>query len=66
MDPIPGEAVETLWPLPRAGNPGSRPVEGITGDLYTHMSPVGNAGLFDRLARLTAVRTHLYALLCYQ
>jgi predicted CoA-substrate-specific enzyme activase len=45
-------AVQDLWCAPRWGAPGERPVVGVTGDLYTRMNPVGNAGLFRRLEEL--------------
>jgi predicted CoA-substrate-specific enzyme activase len=38
-----------LWQSPRSGAPGSRPVVGVTGDLYTRVNPIGNADLFNRL-----------------
>ena len=41
-----------LWGVPRTGNPGSRPVVGVTGDLYTRVNPVGNASLFRRLEQM--------------
>ena len=41
-----------LWNLPRAGAPASRPVVGVTGDIYTRMNSVGNADLFERLERM--------------
>jgi hypothetical protein len=46
-----GEAADLLWSLPRDGEPGDRPVVGVTGDLYTRVNPLGNAGLFRRLER---------------
>ncbi|UCF16929.1 MAG: hypothetical protein JSW59_05610, partial [Phycisphaerales bacterium] len=39
----------TLMGTPRSGNPGDRPLIGVTGDLYTRINPVGNMGLFHRL-----------------
>jgi predicted nucleotide-binding protein (sugar kinase/HSP70/actin superfamily) len=36
----------------RNGNPGDRPVVGVTGDLYTRINPVGNMGLFHKLERM--------------
>jgi predicted nucleotide-binding protein (sugar kinase/HSP70/actin superfamily) len=45
-------AAEDLWHAPRMGEPGMRPVVGVTGDLYTRMNPVGNAGLFERLEQM--------------
>ena len=35
--------------MPRRGQPGTRPVVGVTGDLYTRMNSLGNAELFHRL-----------------
>jgi predicted CoA-substrate-specific enzyme activase len=52
IDEVLTEAALDLWAAPRAGNPGSRPVVGVTGDLYTRMNPTGNAGLFERLMQL--------------
>jgi predicted CoA-substrate-specific enzyme activase len=46
------ECAQRLWAAPRIGRPGMRPVVGVTGDLYTRMNPVGNAGLFHRLQQL--------------
>ena len=40
------------WEIPRTGRPGTLPVVGVTGDLYTRMNPVGNAGLFRRLEQM--------------
>jgi predicted nucleotide-binding protein (sugar kinase/HSP70/actin superfamily) len=45
-------SVEDLWRAPRFGAPGMRPVVGVTGDLYTRMNPIGNAGLFHRLEQM--------------
>ena len=45
-------AAEDLWRAPRSGTPGVRPVVGVTGDLYTRMNPLGNAGLFHRLEQM--------------
>jgi predicted CoA-substrate-specific enzyme activase len=41
-----------LWSIPRTADPGSRPVVGVTGDLYTRINPVGNASLFRRLEQM--------------
>jgi predicted nucleotide-binding protein (sugar kinase/HSP70/actin superfamily) len=41
--------VSSLMGTPRNGNPGDRPIIGVTGDLYTRINPVGNMGLFNRL-----------------
>ena len=49
LDGVLSSAVEGLWRLPRSAAPGSRPVVGITGDLYTRINPAGNGRLFDRL-----------------
>ncbi len=45
-------AAGELWAVPRTGRPGTLPVVGVTGDLYTRMNPLGNAGLFRRLEQL--------------
>jgi predicted nucleotide-binding protein (sugar kinase/HSP70/actin superfamily) len=45
-------ATEELWAPPHTDRPGARPVVGVTGDLYTRMNPVGNAGLFRRLEEM--------------
>jgi len=52
IDEVLAGAARNLWALPRAGDPGFRPLVGVTGDLYTRMNPVGNAGLFDRLIQM--------------
>jgi predicted CoA-substrate-specific enzyme activase len=49
LDGVLSSAVGGLWRLPRRDGPGSRPVVGITGDLYTRINPAGNGRLFDRL-----------------
>jgi predicted nucleotide-binding protein (sugar kinase/HSP70/actin superfamily) len=41
--------VRALLDASRDGNPGDRPVIGVTGDLYTRINPVGNRGLFSHL-----------------
>jgi predicted nucleotide-binding protein (sugar kinase/HSP70/actin superfamily) len=41
--------VRALLATERDGNPGDKPVIGVTGDLYTRINPVGNRGLFHRL-----------------
>ena len=41
--------VRALMATQRRGNPGDRPVVGVTGDLYTRINPVGNMGLFHKL-----------------
>jgi predicted nucleotide-binding protein (sugar kinase/HSP70/actin superfamily) len=41
--------VRALMATQRSGNPGDRPVVGVTGDLYTRINPVGNMGLFHKL-----------------
>jgi len=38
-----------LMAAQRNGNPGDRPIVGVTGDLYTRINPVGNMGLFHKL-----------------
>jgi predicted nucleotide-binding protein (sugar kinase/HSP70/actin superfamily) len=45
-------AAESLWASSRTGGPGTLPIVGVTGDLYTRMNPVGNAGLFRRLEQM--------------
>ena len=52
VEPALRRAVNTLWELPHRGRPGTRPVVGVTGDLYTRIHPVANAGLFRRLERM--------------
>lgn len=42
-------AADILCGAPRHGEPGDRPVVGITGDLYTRIHPMGNDGLFRQL-----------------
>jgi predicted nucleotide-binding protein (sugar kinase/HSP70/actin superfamily) len=44
--------VRALMAARRNGNPGDRPVVGVTGDLYTRINPVGNMGLFHKLERM--------------
>lgn len=44
-----GMATDKLWQVPRVQDPGSRPVVGVTGDLYSRTNSVGNARLFQRL-----------------
>ena len=46
------QSAQDLWEVPRMGSPGMRPVVGVTGDLYTRMNPLGNAGLFHRLEQM--------------
>lgn len=41
--------VHALLAMQRDGNPGDKPVIGVTGDLYTRINPVGNRGLFHHL-----------------
>jgi predicted nucleotide-binding protein (sugar kinase/HSP70/actin superfamily) len=41
--------VRALLAAQRDGNPGDKPIIGITGDLYTRINPVGNRGLFRHL-----------------
>jgi predicted nucleotide-binding protein (sugar kinase/HSP70/actin superfamily) len=52
LDKILAEGATQLWAVPRTGRPGIRPVIGITGDLYTRINPMGNAGLFRRLENM--------------
>ena len=42
----------SLWEVPRTSKPGTLPVVGVTGDLYTRMNPAGNAGPFRRLEQM--------------
>ncbi len=49
VNKILSEAAAQLWAVPRRGQPGTRPVVGVTGDLYTRMNSLGNAELFHRL-----------------
>jgi predicted nucleotide-binding protein (sugar kinase/HSP70/actin superfamily) len=42
-------SVRALLAVQRDGNPGDKPVIGITGDLYTRINPVGNRDLFRHL-----------------
>jgi predicted nucleotide-binding protein (sugar kinase/HSP70/actin superfamily) len=46
------QQVELLWRSPRSGAPGTRPVVGVTGDLYTRVNSTGNADLFRRLEEM--------------
>ena len=46
------EGVRALLAVPRNGNPGDRPITGITGDLYTRINPVGNMGLLHYLENM--------------
>lgn len=46
------KSVNQLITNPRNGNPGDRPVIGVTGDLYTRMNPLGNMNLFNRLENM--------------
>jgi predicted CoA-substrate-specific enzyme activase len=50
--PVLAESTEAMWRLARRGDPGDRPVVGVSGDLYTRVNEVGNAGLFRRLEAL--------------
>ena len=43
------KGVRTLLDTQRDGNPGDKPVIGVTGDLYTRINPVGNGGLFHHI-----------------
>jgi predicted nucleotide-binding protein (sugar kinase/HSP70/actin superfamily) len=47
-----GRATAELMFLPRMGDPGMRPIVGVTGDLYTRMNAIGNAGLYQRLEQM--------------
>jgi predicted nucleotide-binding protein (sugar kinase/HSP70/actin superfamily) len=44
--------VRALLAARRDGNPGDKPVIGITGDLYTRINPVGNKGLFHHIENM--------------
>lgn len=46
------KSVQQLLSVPREGNPGDRPVIGVTGDLYTRINPLGNMDLFERLENM--------------
>jgi predicted nucleotide-binding protein (sugar kinase/HSP70/actin superfamily) len=46
------ETVAAMMALPRLGIPGTRPVVGVTGDIYTRINPTGNADLFRRLEQM--------------
>jgi len=52
LDPVLAGSADMLWALPRRGAPGTRPVVGVTGDLYTRTNPIGNGDLFGRLERM--------------
>ncbi len=52
LDEVLTESALDLWALPRVGSPGSRPLVGVTGDLYTRINSTGNAALFERLIQL--------------
>ncbi|RKY08459.1 MAG: hypothetical protein DRP66_04510 [Planctomycetota bacterium] len=41
-----------LLSVGRDGNPGDKPIIGVTGDLYTRINPLGNMGLFSRLENM--------------
>jgi predicted CoA-substrate-specific enzyme activase len=43
------EAAAQLWAVPRRDQLRTRPLVGVTGDLYTRINSLGNAGLFRRL-----------------
>jgi predicted CoA-substrate-specific enzyme activase len=52
LGPVFANLVDSLWNIPRTGQPCSRPVVGITGDFYTRTNSAGNAGLFRRLEQM--------------
>ena len=52
LSPVLEEAVNELWAIQRNGEPGQRPVIGVTGDLYTRLNRIGNAGLVERLEQM--------------
>ncbi len=52
VDTALAESVRGLWALARTAAPATRPVVGVTGDIYTRINAVGNAGLFDRLEQM--------------
>ncbi len=45
-------SVHQLLSVPHDGNPGDKPVIGVTGDLYTRINTLGNIGLFNRLENM--------------
>jgi predicted CoA-substrate-specific enzyme activase len=52
IDSVLPETVAAMMALPRSAMPGTRPVVGVTGDIYTRINPTGNAGLFQRLEQM--------------
>jgi predicted nucleotide-binding protein (sugar kinase/HSP70/actin superfamily) len=52
MDSVLQQTAAAIMALPRIGTPGSRPVVGVTGDIYTRINPTGNADLFQRLEQM--------------
>ena len=52
IDDVLARLAVSLWEVPRTAKPGTLPVVGVTGDLYTRMNPAGNAGLFRRLEQM--------------
>jgi len=44
--------VRALLAARRDGNPGDKPVIGVTGDLYTRINPVGNRELFQHIENM--------------
>jgi len=46
------QGARELWAIPRSQEPGTRPVVGVTGDLYTRSNASGNANLFRRLEEM--------------
>jgi predicted nucleotide-binding protein (sugar kinase/HSP70/actin superfamily) len=46
------QTVAAMMALPRLGVPGTRPVVGVTGDIYTRTNPTGNTDLFQRLEQM--------------
>ncbi|MEW5981486.1 MAG: acyl-CoA dehydratase activase [Acidobacteriota bacterium] len=49
LDDVLAGAVERLCAVPRHADPGTRPIVGLTGDLYTRVNAAGNAALVQRL-----------------
>jgi predicted nucleotide-binding protein (sugar kinase/HSP70/actin superfamily) len=52
IDSLLQQTVAAMMALPRLGTPGTRPVVGVTGDIYTRINPTGNADLFRRLEQM--------------
>lgn len=52
IDSVLPQTVAAMMALPRLGMPGTRPVVGVTGDIYTRISPTGNSDLLQRLEQI--------------